>query len=124
LDQFSSVINLSSTFQPSASQLSVLSKGVNFCPVPKEVDEVQAHLDIVAWQRRMRLTEFFSDKPDKDSDWEPDPFKPKSTWNPPRRCRYAEDYLLKRLKLNFSRRLVLSPGFTTMTCQVLFIDWG
>ena len=107
-DKFSSVINLSSTFVPTVSQLSILSKGLNFCPVPKEVDLVQAHLDIAAWQRRMRLTEFFSDKEDKQSDL--DPFKRKSTWNPPRRCRYTEDYL-KTVETEFFKELDIGRSF-------------
>ena len=91
-DEFSSVVNLSSTFEPSRSQLSVLAKGVNFCPVPQQIDELQVRLDLAAWKRRVRLAEFFSDKP-SEKDFSPDPFKPKSSWNPPRRCHFTENYL-------------------------------
>ena len=90
-DEYSSVIILSSCFTPSKSHLSVLSKGINFCPVPRQVDELEVRLDLERWKRKVRLAEFFADKPEKE--WVKEPFKPPSTWNPPRGSRYTEDYL-------------------------------
>ena len=112
-DSFSSVINLSSSFSPTVTQLSVLSKGANFCPVPPQIDEVQARLDIAAWQRRVRLAEFFSDKQDTSNPSGPNakaPFKQKSTWNPPRRCQHTENYL-KTVETEFFRSLKEKPKF-------------
>jgi hypothetical protein len=90
-DKYASVIVLSTKFQPTDQQLSVLSKGANFCPTPKFIDEVQLRMDLGEFQRRMRLLEFFSDRP--ETEYTPNPFKAKSTWKPPRRCKYTESYL-------------------------------
>ena len=58
-DKFSAVINLSSRILSDVEFLA-LSKGMNFCPVPEQVDLHQFKLDLKQFSRRLRLREFFS----------------------------------------------------------------
>ena len=72
----------------SDEEIEILSKGLNFCPKPKQVDAQKLSLDLEAFFRRLRLREFFADE---DGNSSPNPvdnisakFKSKSTWNPPK----------------------------------------
>ena len=61
---------------------------------------------------RVRLTEFFSDKEDSSDsgDFQPNPFKPKSSWRPPRRCKFTESYL-QAVESEFFNQLKKKPTF-------------
>ncbi|XP_048729663.2 uncharacterized protein LOC125647009 [Ostrea edulis] len=105
------ILNLSSVVL-SDSETSLLSKGLYFCPVPREIDEKQLREDTRAFFRRMRLKEHFSSRQkstdfDNESDtesssqsqeqttsYEPDPFRVKSTWDlRPGKCPTLETYI-------------------------------
>jgi hypothetical protein len=76
-------------------QLSVLAKGLNFCPTPTEPDPGQYKIDLDSLHRRLRLRAKFQDLDDDTNDFDKygDPlhniepfehrnFKMKSTYNP------------------------------------------
>lgn len=60
------VLNVSSV-SLTESETSLLSKGLNFCPTPREVNERAVREDTRAFFRRLRLKEHFSRK-DSSSD--------------------------------------------------------
>ncbi|XP_071139779.1 uncharacterized protein [Mytilus edulis] len=92
------VVNLSS-IELTTSEEKLLSKGLNFCPAPATVNNLQLETDVEAFARRLRLKEHFNRQQKKnlkeagrnESDYESDEgdicipkFKKKSTWNPPK----------------------------------------
>jgi hypothetical protein len=89
----------------SDSETSLLSKGLNFCPTPREVNDLQLREDARAFFRRLRLKEHFSRKDSKEDSaskpqdaievLEKHPFyRPKSTWEPPPgKCGALESYI-------------------------------
>jgi hypothetical protein len=88
---FSSVINLS-VITPSIPQLEVLSFGLNFCPVPHQVDILQLKEDFQRFSRNLRLREYFSNQ--DSSPYVPNPFKAQSTFTPStNRCRFLDTYI-------------------------------
>jgi len=90
-DMFSSVINLS-VITPSIPQLEVLSFGLNFCPVPHQVDILQLKEDFQRFSRNLRLREYFSNQ--DSSPYVPNPFKAQSTFTPStNRCRFLDTYI-------------------------------
>ncbi|KAJ8037466.1 hypothetical protein HOLleu_18283 [Holothuria leucospilota] len=95
-DEFASVINLSdcSLTKP---QLCVLSKGLNFSPLPSSVDRLSLRESIANFERSLRLTEFFHDSKSIDnSDFDPKliKFRAKSSWTPPaNRDKYLDSFI-------------------------------
>jgi hypothetical protein len=59
------VLNVSSVTL-SDSETSLLSKGLNFCPTPREVNDLQLREDARAFFRQLRLKEHFSRKDSKE----------------------------------------------------------
>ena len=92
-DHFSIVIDLSSR-ELSDCELNVLSRGLSFCPVPGEVDDLQLKLNLDAFFHRLRLQEFFSTL-DKVASLPSDSlFKNSSNWDPPKnRDNFLESYI-------------------------------
>jgi len=100
------IINLS-PIDLTQPEISLLSKGLGFCPTPRSIDDLQLNQDLEQFCRRMRLKDFFFDKDDKADDTTAyNPFKPKSTWNPPKRNYKLEQFLdsvckdIKSIKFN------------------------
>ncbi|XP_068135476.1 uncharacterized protein [Hyperolius riggenbachi] len=99
------VVNLSS-YNPSKTELAVLSKGLTFSPT-KRFDEIEFCSDMEEFFRRIRLKEFFHNRPNYSSfeDTEPASSKNKksSTWTPKLgRNKKLEEYIdnfRKRIKL-------------------------
>ncbi|XP_063398914.1 uncharacterized protein LOC134683533 [Mytilus trossulus] len=92
------VVNLSST-ELTNSEEKLLSRGLNFCPIPANINNLQLETDVDQFARRLRLKEHFNRQHKKnlqeagmnDSEYESDKedkciprFKKKSEWNPPR----------------------------------------
>ncbi len=73
------VVNLSSS-SISDAEHKLLSKGLNFCPTPRTVNQGQLSQDLTDYYRRIRLREFFLDSDPCD----PEPFRVKSAWVPPK----------------------------------------
>ena len=93
----STVINLSSATLSEAEE-KLLSKGLNFCPTPTEVNQVEVNQNLTEYYRRLRLSEFFLPPTD------PEPFRCKSTRVPPKnRVPSLETYIqLVSFKINSS----------------------
>ena len=102
------VVNLSS-YQLTADEIKVLSKGLKFIPTPQNINKTEVLADIKKFGRRMRLNEFFHDREavssdseqsdhnnsyDKHSFHKPSNFTPKSGREP------ALDLYLKYLERN------------------------
>ena len=60
-------------------EISLLSKGLKFCPTVKELDRAKIKQDLESFGRRLRLKWHFRDVED---DFARTPFRPKSSFNP------------------------------------------
>ena len=80
----SSVIHLSSC-SLSTDEISILSRGLAFCPTPRHINWPEVSADIYDFSRRMRLAEYFFDENSntRTANEHDTPFHNKSTWNPP-----------------------------------------
>lgn len=78
---FGNVVNLSQKFKPSNTQLNLLEKGLTFVPTIDihKNQKFQFQLDLQNYHRKLKLASYFKDS-DKNK---PNPFIPKSNWNPP-----------------------------------------
>ena len=72
------VINLSKKILIEV-QVKVLSKGLKFCPTPKEIDMAKIKEDLENFGRRLRLKWFFRNE---EEGFSTNPFKKKSNFNP------------------------------------------
>ena len=81
----STVVNISDV-QLSPTEVTLLSKGVTFCPTPPKLDTFQLQNDLDNFHRRLRLKEFFYDSEDSDEEaYQPTPFRQKKRkWTPPK----------------------------------------
>jgi len=88
----STIVNLSRR-QLNGSEVSVLSKGLTFIPTTNGVDMVKVKSDLVEWERRMWLKEYFYGK-EKDGDSEEKPWlKKDSVYTPePGRNKYLDSF--------------------------------
>lgn len=80
-----SVVNLSSETL-SDDEMAILSKGMSFIPTPHNVDKDSIMTSVNNFQRKIKLSYFWSQKQLKDkldNDYKKLPFTNKSTWNPP-----------------------------------------
>ena len=109
-----SVFNLSKR-DLSEAEISLLSKGLKFCPTPKGVDKSQIKNDLEQFGRRLRLKWFFRNEEDT---YEINPFKPKSTFNPRNVDTSIEVYLscLEEELLNVSAH---GNNYSNLTVQEL-----
>lgn len=73
------VIDISKSL--SNSEKSVLQRGLTFCPTNNRINEFELHRDITEFSRRMRLKEFFADKP-ADTGPADSTLRAPSTWCP------------------------------------------
>ena len=88
----STVVNLSG-IPLSEAETSLLSKGLSFCPTPPQLQTVQLENDLESYFRRLRLREFFLDE-ETDNSAPVHPFKPLSSWMPPKgRDQTLETYI-------------------------------
>ena len=84
LDGLQVVVNLSNRDLTPAEN-SLLSKGLSFCPTPREIDTFALRKDMLEYVRRLRLKEYFCGDRDVDGDVSEIPaFRKKSTWCPDR----------------------------------------
>ena len=78
------VVHLSSRVLTPA-EMSLLSKGLSFCPTPKEVDMFALKKDMFDFVRRLRLKEYYCGDESVDGDFSDQPvFRKRSTWCPER----------------------------------------
>ena len=83
------IVNLSNKIL-SEDEISVLSKGLKFCPTPKEIDRAELKRDLEKFGRRMRLKWHYRNE---DDDFSYSPFRPKSTFHPKNESVAIECYL-------------------------------
>ena len=77
----STVINLSNV-QLTEDETLLLSRRLIFCPTARHIDWTQVKADINDFSRRLRLKEYFFDT-QNNRDFNPNPYRLKSTWCPP-----------------------------------------
>ena len=96
------VFNLSSRVLTEA-EISVLSKGLNFCPTPTKIESEQLKQDFFDFSRKMRLKWYFRDEVSQDFSEVP-AFRKKSKWQPPEKdwSPYVEVFLSELEKELFS----------------------
>ena len=107
------VINLS-TVALNNDEISLLSRGLSFCPTPWQANQEEILDDLESYFRRLRLKEFFLDEDEDTSDSAETQaqFCPPSQWMPPKgREAYLETYVKKvrmdvehQLKVNRNKR--------------------
>ena len=91
--EFFNVINLSSV-SLSTPQLQLLSKGLNFTPLPPSVDRLSLRESIVKFERNLRLVEFFHGADNSSYDPKLNKFRAKSSWTPPaNRDKYLDTFV-------------------------------
>ena len=69
----------------STDEISILSRGLTFCPTPRHINWAEVSADIYDFSRRMRLAKYFFDENSntRTANEHDTPFHNKSTWNPP-----------------------------------------
>ena len=83
-DGFQVVVNLSSR-ELTQAEISVLSKGLSFCPTPRGIDIFALRKDMFDYVRRLRLKEYYCGDEEVDGDFSETPgFRKRSTWCPER----------------------------------------
>ena len=101
----------------SDSEKSVLSKGLNFVPISKKLDEFSVKQDVEKFLRRVQLKTFFHDKEDDSNTSDKDTFETlqvrKSKWTPPEDQFASLDFFINKCrhdinKLNFNRNTKFS----------------
>ena len=88
------IVNFSSR-KLTENEESVFSKGSNFCPTPLDVNWAELDRDVSEFIRRLRLKEFFHYKP---SGKEPNPFKNKSNWCPPKNRDFCLEQFIHKIE--------------------------
>ena len=87
IESLSTVVTIPENFPLSDAEKSVLSKGLNFVPISKKLDEFSVKQDVEKLLRRVQLKAFFHDKEDDSNTSDKDIFETlqtrKSKWTPP-----------------------------------------
>ena len=105
------VVNLSKRVLTEA-EISLLSKGLKFCPTPEKIDIYQLRKDIREYIRRIRLKEYFYSEENVDGDFSEMPsFRSKSNWSPDRNRELAIEAYVGALE-----KKILSQEFE-IPCQ-------
>ena len=94
-DEFFNVINLTDR-DLTDPELRLLSKGLNFTPLPPNVDRLSLRQSVADFERNLRLAEFFHCDSDSASNFVPKDlkFREKSTWTPPaNRDKHLDSYI-------------------------------
>ena len=83
------VVNLSKR-NLTDSEISLLSKGLNFIPTSNRIDKAKLKRELEALGRMLRLKSHFRNE---EKDFDPEKFKPKSTFNPCNKDTAIEIYM-------------------------------
>ena len=111
------VVTIQENLQSPDAERSVLSKGLNFVPIFKKLDEFSVKQDVEKFLRRVQLKAFFHDKEDDSNTPDKDIFVTfqtrKSKWTPPDGQFASLDFVINKCrhdinKLNFNRNTKLS----------------
>ena len=105
------VVNLS-TVQLSADEISLLSKGLGFCPTPTRLDTFEVKRDLTQFTRRLRLKEYFYNIDDEDEeDRGYVPLRRSSKWTPPVNRDVALETYIKGITQDIDEELRRRPKF-------------
>lgn len=74
----SNILNLSTLFSPSTPQRHLLEKGLSYIPRPTRLDREELQRDLHHFHRRLKITDYFHNKPNR----RPTPFVHPSHWEP------------------------------------------
>ena len=81
------------------AEVSLLSKGLKFCPTPERIDVYNFRRDIRDYIRRIRLREYFYYEDEVDGDFSQMPaLRTKSTWCPDRNREMAIEAYVEALE--------------------------
>lgn len=82
---------------------------MKFAPITPRINRFELKTDLEAFNRRLRLKEFFYDSDESEEEYDPKQhrFKKKSTWNPPKNREPALEAYVKAVE-NDVRRLTRS----------------
>ena len=117
LQSRNTVVTIPENLPLSDSEKSVLSKGLNFVPISKKLDEFSVKQDVEKFLRRVQLKAFFHDKEDDSNTSDKDTFETlqvrKSKWTPPEGQFASLDFFINKCrhdinKLNFNRNTKFS----------------
>jgi hypothetical protein len=87
------VINISNKIL-SQAEISILEKGLSFVPSANNIDITKLHSDLIEWERRMRLREYFYEKEDKRTGEEEEWQKKESSFTPEQgRDKWLDEYI-------------------------------
>lgn len=100
------ILNLSKSFHPSPSQLSLLQKGLSFIPRPSSFNQELLQRDILLYHRRLKLVDYYHDRKSREQI----PFTLPSTWEPHHSLIHPILQLHIRRDLN---SFLLAPRFLT-----------
>ena len=106
---YQTVVNLSKRVL-TEGEVSLLSKGLKFCPTPEKIDIYSLRQDIKEYVRRVRLKEYFyTDQDDVEGEFSSLPaFRKKSNWSPGRNRELAIEAYVEALE-----RDILAHDFGT-----------
>ena len=106
---YQTVVNLSKRVL-TEGEVSLLSKGLKFCPAPEKIDIYSLRQDIKEYVRRVRLKEYFyTDQDDVEGEFSSLPaFRKKSSWSPGRNRELAIEAYVEALE-----RDILAHDFGT-----------
>ena len=112
LESLNTVVTIPEHLSLSDAEKSVLSKGLNFVPISKKLDEFSVKQDVEKFLRGLQLKAFLHDKEDDSNTSDKDIFETlqtrKSKWTPPEGQFASLDFFIKKYrhdinKLNFNR---------------------
>ena len=109
------VVNLSKRVLTEA-EISLLSKGLKFCPTPEKIDVYHLRKDIKEYIRRIRLKEYFYSDEAVDGDFSEMPaFRKKSGWTPERNREIALEAYVEALENRILRNDFETPCQRNLT---------
>ena len=112
IESLGAVVSIPENLPLSDAEKSVLSKGLNFVPISKKLDEFSVKKDVEKFLCHVQLKAFFHDKEDDSNTSDKDIFETlqtrKSKWTPPEGQFASLDFFVNKCrhdinKLNFNR---------------------
>ena len=98
------LINLSNA-PLSEGEITLLSRGLSFCPRPSKIDGFQLKEDINQFSKRLRLRECFNNPGEDNTNQNKNPSKEISKWTPPVNTDLALEIYITRIKEEIDHEL-------------------
>ena len=105
------VINLTNVALDN-DKISLLSRGLSFCPTPRQANHEEILDDLESYFRRLCLKEFFLDEDEDTSDSAETqtPFRPPSQWMPLKGKEAAIETYIKKVRMDVERQLKVNKN--------------